>query len=497
MGKRKFIIVALISSLGLQAQELDSLEFTEDNPVVAAMDSLLLSRWIEWDDFTTDIEELNVYGFDKNEVPFYEDSVYQRRLEHLDAQTPFPLDYNDIVQAYIELYAEKRRTTTSKVLGLAETYFPMFEEHLMKYDMPLEIKYLAIVESALNAKAISHAGAAGLWQFMYPTGQLYDLDVTSHIDERMDPYLATDAACQYLGYLYGLYEDWGVALAAYNAGPGNVNKAIRKSGDKTTYWEIRNYLPRETQGYVPAFIAVNYIMNYATEHNIYPREPEIKYFEYDTLHIEGGLELEGIAECLNLELELLEYLNPVYTNGVIPAGIGKMPIYLPVDAVGDFIVNEEFMRQQQEVEAVAVNATSDTDDDEDYDGQTKIVHKVRSGEYLGVIAEKYGCSVSDIQRWNGMSGTFLNSGDKLTIYVNGGAPSDDSTDTTSNTSTTEVEEDPDGTVYVYYTIQYGDTLWDIASRYDGVSVDDLRALNKDLDERDLKNGQRIKIKKKG
>lgn len=489
MKKGKLIIALLVAGVGTKAQ--DSIVWVDDNPILAAMDSMLQSRYIQWNDFTTDIAELNSYGFEQDEKPEYPDSIYEQRLNHLNAQTPFPLDYNDIVQAYIELYANKRRTTTANVLGLAETFFPMFEEHLNKYQMPLEIKYLAIVESALNPKAISSAGAGGLWQFMYQTGQMYGLDVTSHIDERMDPYLATDAACQYLSYLYSLYNDWGVALAAYNAGPGNVNKAIRKSGDKTTYWEIRNYLPRETQGYVPAFIAVNYIMNYSAEHNIYPREPVIKYFEYDTLHIDGGLKLEHIALTLGVDLELLEYINPIYINGVIPSGIGKMPLYLPVGYIGDFIVNEEAIRQFVNDEQ-AIN-----DGDAVYAENTnKIIHTVKSGEYLSLIATKYGCTVEELQQWNGLDRTLINSGDQLVVYLDGAVEVENNT-TNSEPLETITNTDDSGVEYEYYTIQYGDTLWDIANRFDGVSVDDLRNLNRGIDERDLKNGQKIKIKKKG
>src|SRR5690606_35823122 len=244
-------------------------------------------------------------------LPLY-DSILEARLKTINDATPIEMEYNQYVKAFINLYVNKKRDLSSIVLGIAPRYFPMFEEVLDRYNMPLELKYLAIVESALNPSAQSWVGAKGLWQFMYRTGKMYDLQVTSFYDERMDPYKSTVAACNYMMDLYKMYDDWNLVLAAYNSGPGNVNRAIRRSGGFKDYWKIRPFLPRETRGYVPAFIAVNYMMNYAEEHHIYPKMAPLTNTLVDTVHIKRSMSFTQISNYIDISEELLAELNPMY-----------------------------------------------------------------------------------------------------------------------------------------------------------------------------------------
>lgn len=386
----------------------DVLIIAGDDPILSMMDSLMTSRFFSHYCFSTDLELLNVHGYSEDSVPSFSTDIYRRRLELLDRETPMELSYNETVQGFINLYAVRRKDLTGRVLGLSRLYFPMIEEALDRHDIPLEMKYLAIVESALNPTAKSRAGAVGLWQFMYATGKMFGLESTSYTDERMDPYLATEAACRYLKYLYAMYDDWNLALAAYNSGPGNVNKAIRRSGGKRDFWEIKPFLPKETQGYVPAFIAVNYVMNYATEHNIYPEACLYSFFECDTLHVSGKLRFDQLSAFTGLSLEDLAYLNPVFRKGVVPDNGKKHALVLPVDKVGIFLANQDSIysyKLDQEPEP------------EEEPVAESISYKVRSGDVLGSIARRHGVSVSEIQRWNNLRGTRIYPGQRLVIYT--------------------------------------------------------------------------------
>jgi membrane-bound lytic murein transglycosylase D len=421
-----FLLIFSISSekgyAQQQAQQIsakavsDSLPFVEgDDPIVAMMDSLLASEFFSFYCFSDDTGLLNVNEFESGMVPSYTDDVYSQRMRLLDAETPMELVYNSTVKGFIDLYAVRKRALTSRVLGLSQMYFPLFEEALQKYNIPLEMKYLAVVESALNPTAKSRVGAAGLWQFMYTTGKMYGLEVDSYIDERFDPYMATEAACRYLNFLYGLYNDWNLALAAYNSGPGNVNKAIRRSGGKKTFWEIKEFLPQETQGYVPAFIAVNYVMNYAAEHNIYPVKPSFSYFECDTIQVSKKLHLSQIAHFTGVTESQLAELNPMFTKGIIP-GNGRYSLRLPVESIGLFLANEESLYSfaasspapAEEVVAVAAPAPAP-----DY-----VTYKVRGGDVLGKIATRHGVTVNQIMKWNKLKSTRIHPGQKLKIYKN-------------------------------------------------------------------------------
>lgn len=484
-----FTIVLLALNTNVKSNDSVQLKIVPDTTkekidlsFVDMYDSMLVDMYIQTSLFTTDTACLNILNLPSDSFPRIPDAIFTQRLRDLDEQSPFNFVSNDASLAMIKLYAYKRRTLTGKMLALSELYFPIFEEYLIKKDMPLELKYLPIVESALNPTAKSRVGAGGLWQFMPKTGKMYGLSISSYIDERFDPYYATEAACNYLSKLHKIYGDWSMALAAYNAGPGNVNKAIRRSGGKTTYWEIREFLPRETQGYVPAFIAVNYVMNYYNLHNIYPREPEFMNFEIDTLHVCQRIEFDVLEEWLGYEEDKLQYLNPMFVKGVIPKPDSVHPLYLPRFLIGDFIMNEDSIYKYSSLDnqyLVAANKSV----------KQEVFHIVKSGETMSGIAKKYHCSVQEIKAWNNRTSDKLRVGQKLRVYEE--APKGQ----VANQSTTPLPTTNDGE-YIYYTIRKGDTLWDIAQRYNGVSVNDIESLNRQLDFHHLKTGTKIKIKKK-
>ena len=411
------------------------------------------------------------------------DSVIIERIQLINDQSPMDLSYSPYVKSFIKLYAGKKKELTEKTMGLADLYFPIFEEMLDRYEIPEELKYLAIVESALNPKARSRMGATGQWQFMYHTGKSYGLQINSYIDERRDPYLATEAACRYLKFLHNIYNDWNLALAAYNSGPGNVNKAIRRSGGKRTFREIRRYLPRETRSYVPAFIAVNYLYNYSDEYNLVKKKVKINFKEIDTVHVSQRVVFEYLAAFTGVDKEMLSFLNPMYRRQVIPATDDKhYSIVLPKEAVPVFIINADSI--------YAKSKTKNPKYEVPEYNQEMIVHRVRSGEVLGSIAQRYHVRVSDIQEWNNLRSSRINIGQKLVIYTNRKPKAP------SKPKPKPPKETVSDANYVYHVVREGDTLWDIANEYSGVSVDQILELNKEVNTKSLKPGQKIKIKVK-
>ncbi len=462
----------------------DSTRLRADDPVVAMIDSLTALKFLESNRFS--LTRQNKYNFPADSVPVYSEAIYRQRIKKLDSKTPMEFIYNDKVQAYIDVYAYRYRKYAQLLMGMTEIYFPLFEQMLDKHEVPHELKYLPIVESALNPKAKSRAGAMGLWQFMLPTGRMFGLEVNSVIDERCDPIKSTEAACKYLKYLHGLYGDWNMALAAYNAGPGTVNNAIRRSGGKRTYWEIYNYLPKETQGYVPAFIAVNYVMNYGPEHNLYPSEPRIRYFEYDTVVVNRELDMSSVAELIQIPLEELKFLNPVYKTNIIPRIEGrKQYIFLPKDKVGDFLVNEDTIykhKARPDAEMLAGGGNNA--------GQK--THYVKQGEFLSSIATKYNVSVADLKRWNNLKSNYLAAGQRL--IIKSGENNTPAQVATTAPKTEAAAGTPAKTASVYI-VRSGDTLWDIARRH-GVSVDAIKNHNS-LRSNGVQAGQKLNIPVKG
>src|SRR3954470_7449990 len=365
-----------------------SQEALQDDPIAAALDSLYNLNLFEKGYAKVNYSKTSKFNFSQDSVPYYDESVYASRLAQIDANSPFDLQYNSVVKGYIQLYTVRRRELVSRMMALSQFYFPIFEQQLDRYNLPLELKYLAICESALNPIARSHAGAMGLWQFMYPTGKMYGLKVSSYVDERCDPYKSTEAACQYLKYLYTLFGDWQMVLAAYNGGPGTVNKAIRRSGGKKTYWEIRPFLPKETQGYVPAFIAVNYVMNFTAEHNLYSATPKKVFLDVDTISIQKQVDLRQIASILGIAEDEIQYLNPSYRKSVIPfLPEEKNILTLPADKVGVFIMNEDRIYNLNGQNPEPLTSASILSKQP----QVIAVHRVKKGEQLSSIAKKYGC----------------------------------------------------------------------------------------------------------
>lgn len=353
----------------------------------------------------------------KVNCPYYPEYVYNSRIADLDEKTPIKLEYNEHVLKYIEAYGVKNRPKLQSIISKSAYYFPIFEEYLDKYGLPLELKYLAAVESALDARAVSKSGAVGLWQFMKPTSDLLDVKVTSYIDERRDVYKSTDAACRYLKYLYETFGDWQLALAAFNGGPGTVKKAIAQSGGKTNYWDLRPYFTEQMRNYVPAFIAMNYLMEYHAEHNIFPNDVFIESVKTDTLYVNGYVHLKNIAELVGTDYELLKNLNPVYTYAYIPMDGDKHCLVLPFDVV------HKYYQKEQEIVALKNNVKNDTVLTQPPFMQKPvreniIYHNVERGDNLFRISQRYACTIPEIYQWNNLDDNYiLRVGDSLKIMI--------------------------------------------------------------------------------
>ena len=340
-------------------------------------------------------------------------NVLKERLKHLDNSSPFFIEYNPILENVINSYLKYRSKYYPNLMAKAEYYFPMFEKYLDQFDVPLEMKYLAIVESTLNPRARSRVGARGLWQFMYLTGKQYKLNVNSYVDERQDPIKATIAACKYLSDLYNIFGDWDLALAAYNSGPGNVSKAIKRSGGYQNYWNLRQYLPRETAGYVPAFYATLYIFKYAKEHGLAPENPPIYHFATDTIQVKKTVSFDQITEVTGIETEMLQFLNPEYKLDIIPfVKKKKYSVRVPRNATVKFLGKEKELYALVDED----NKKREKPLPKYLEVNQRIRYKVRSGDYLGKIAKKYGVRVSQIKKWNRLRSTNLKIGQRLTIY---------------------------------------------------------------------------------
>jgi membrane-bound lytic murein transglycosylase D len=486
------VLPALLLGISVKAQNL-----SVEHPIADMLDSLSTQKMFETAFSKPQFPRNNKYHFAEDSIPRYDDYTYQARLAKLNAASPCDLIYNEHVKGFINLYTVRKRESVSRMMGVAQLYYPMFEEVLDKYNIPLELKHLAVVESALIPYARSHAGAMGLWQFMYPTGKMYGLNVTSYIDERCDPYKATVAAAEYLKSLYGMFGDWQMVLAAYNAGPGTISKAIRRSGGKKTYWEIRPYLPTETQGYVPAFIAANYIMNYGAEHNIYAAMPRKTYFEVDTVVVKSQMTFDQLSEALDVSKEEILYFNPQYRKNIIPAGGYAM--CLPKNKIGQFISNEEAIY-------AAVNAQKTQGAIVESVAEVKKMHTVRSGEKLSTIARKYGVTVAELKTWNYIGKKGLRPGKKLVVYVREQKSTEPKLDVKKEEALLAAKKDSANkqlaanttstkAAYIYHTVRKGENLYAIAKRYH-MKASEIKSLN-NLKTDALKIGQKLKIRPKG
>ena len=404
MIRASMVLTAVLVSGLLGAQTADS---TSTNVEL----SVLESSWLEWCQATAcasnDTALWNIRDFVKGETPLLDTATIQTRMHVLDAASPMDLSWNPIAHSRIAFYAAKRPIHLGRMLGRAPLYFPLFEEALDRHDLPLELKYLAVVESGLNPKARSHAGARGLWQFMYATARGQGLRIDSYIDERRDPVRSSEAACVFLKKLYNQYGDWYLALAAYNAGPGNVNKAIRRSGGKKNFWEIRYFLPRETRNYVPAFMAVVYLMEYHAEHNIFPAELFTPYAALDTVEVNTVLRFDQIAAHLNMDVESLSQLNPMFRLDIIPGPPEKWPLVLPQNLIPSFLAYQKDMILHEPERTPKIVFVPEP-----------VIYRVKSGDVLGGIASNYGVSLKQIKEWNGLKGTMIRVGQKLKIHAN-------------------------------------------------------------------------------
>lgn len=457
----------------------------KDHPKMSKLDSLWKQELYNSSLFDTIYKSVTELEYEPVEYVDLPTDTLKARLAELNAKTPFNVEYNPSLESVIKRYLKNRHEHLERLMALSEFYFPLFEQELDNQNIPLEIKYLAIVESALKPRAKSRVGATGLWQFMFGTGKMYGLEVSSYVDERMDPIMATKAACKYLAKLYEIFGDWDLALASYNSGPGNVSKAIRRSGGYTNYWNIRHNLPRETAGYLPAFLATMYIFEYADKHNLRPRKPEVTYFETDTIKVKQMITLDQVSEYMNIDIEELQFLNPSYKLDIIPFIKDEdYVLRLPLDKVGPFVANEE---------KIYAMAQAEFDKREKplpkyFEANDRIRYRVRSGDYLGKIARRYGVRVSQIKKWNGLRSNSLRIGQRLSIYPR--RPVVDKPQTTKVASkTTAVSSSSE-----MYTVKAGDTLWSISQKFKGVTVENLKNWN-DISGSGIKPGMKLRLSK--
>ena len=508
-------------------------ELNSPDPSIDVIDSLFESYFSTNPAWAFDEKDYDLYGYVSTDTPRFTPEVFAERISKLNS--PIPYTYNKSVQGFLDLYCNRRRTQVSNMLGLSQTYFPMFEAELDRKNMPIELKYLAIIESALNTHAVSKAGATGLWQFMNGTGKLMGLRIDSYVDERRDPYMATVAAVAYLEDLYGIYNDWFLAIAAYNCGPGNVNKALRKvSGGDKTFWDIEAFLPKETRGYVPAFIAATYVFEYHKEHNIRPSKFDYDFSMMDTLMITHKMTIDQLAPYVGLSAEEIALNNPALKTKTIPGSPYPYPLRLPMKAVATFYANKDALyasldqKESQQLATLAKNvaavnaaktkttAAKTIDNNTTTTAATKkeitnpddpviVSYTVKKGDNLGYISDWFDCTVADIKSWNKLSSTKIVSGQKLKITVpakheeqyatiNGMtlAEKQKITDIKLISSAPAEKKEPSSDV-IYYTVKSGDTLWGISQKYPDNSVDKIRELNGLAKNETLKTGTKIKL----
>lgn len=504
------------------------------------LDSMLKS-WYVQNAFLLDSVELAEADTLKQILP---DSVYIQRLQSL--QSAVSLSYNNTVKNFITMYTVRKPKQVAVMLGLGNYYFPLFEEALAKYGLPMELKYLPIIESALNPGANSVANAVGLWQFMYTTGKMYKLEISTFVDERRDPVKATDAAVRYLRDLYNIYHDWHLVIAAYNCGPGNVNKAIKRSGNAKDYWKIYYNLPKETRGYVPAFIAANYVMNFYQSHSIFPKSPDFPIIT-DTIMVNDYLHFNQISEVIGISVEQIRNLNPQYRRDIIPASKAKSySLVLPQDEISAYLENESFIHDHRRAEFFPNNEIVNPQskfvsfEPSDIKGRDKVIYSVKSGDNLGAISAWFRVRISDLKYWNKLHKNFLRAGQKMIIYVPEGqgeyfsrlnkmsnsekqkslnkkptftptpnlasavkTPQVESSSVKTNNET-KLSEKAVATVkntdtitnqeFVYYTVRKGDNFWSIAQKFPGISNTDIMKINNIRTANSLMIGQKLKIR---
>ncbi|MCV9929654.1 LysM peptidoglycan-binding domain-containing protein [Flavobacterium sp. LS1R49] len=510
--KNTTLSVLLLSTMGLFAQEvvqtnpvvkqeikisyLDSVKssFVKDDYAVR-VDSLWMKELVSLDiyeDLTKDIQTINTDASVDYELPT---ELLKQRLQAMNEKSPFNIQYNQGLENIIKSFLKNRKKSFSRLMALSEYYFPMFEEAFAKQNVPLEIKYLAVVESALNPRAVSKMGATGLWQFMYFTGKQYNLKIDSYIDERSDPLKASEAAANYMSKMFKIFGDWELVLASYNSGPGNVSKAIRRSGGKQTYWDIRNYLPKETQGYVPAFLATMYLYEYHKEHGIVPDRAVVQHFETDTIRIKDKMTFKQISSLLDVPEAQLQLLNPSYKLNVVPFYQGEEHfLRLPKNKASVFVSNEDKIYAYLDHESSSkINKTPI------YIAAAKVaapranqtvvtktqLYKVRSGDNLGSIASKYNVSITQLKKWNNLKSNSIALGKSLKIISESRIKKDineiklvpvvDKKHTEEAIASNDEKNTPEQQPSLY-VVQAGDNLSSIAKKLN-VSLADLKEWN--------------------
>ena len=565
MKKLVLLTLGFFLSNAMLAQESKDIIPTLFTPKISYLDSLKATfthhatsncideRWLkELSDATLsnemffDIENMNI---DEKVAYNLDTEVLKKRLRKLDVQSPFVIEYNPALENVIKSFLKNRTKSFERQMALAEYYFPLFEEKLSKYNLPLEIKYLAIVESALQPKAKSKVGAGGLWQFMPATGKQYKLNISTYVDERHDPIKSTEAACHYMMNMYAIFGDWSLVLASYNCGPGNVSKAIRRSGGKTDYWEIRKYLPRETANYLPAFLATMYIYEFKKEHGLVPKKAEMTYFETDTVMVKQAMTFKQLSDLLDISEAQLEYLNPIYKSKYIPS-IDDEYFYLrlPKNKIGIFVSNEEkiygylaYLEQEKErnlqlalqakkrdsiakQDSLAVAASLVVANNEPVEMEevlkkrtkevvSKNFHKVKKGETLAEIAKKNQVSITDLKTWNKIKGSAINAGQSLVIQttkkvtvnevVKKPKPKTEFIEPVVENAVAENTEKPTENKYSstkskiemkedYYIVQKGDSIFSITKKFPNLTADDLKKKN-DLKTDNIQPGMKLKI----
>ena len=543
------VIVFNLISLLAMSQVKDSIKKSTaiNDPFILTVEQSLNAFYADFANQSNYDSIINALNYEPGQIPRFPDSIYCQRLEKMNDMSPFQLDCAPPALATIKFFAEKRRSFARVVLGRSALYFEMFEEKLAQYGLPIELKYLAVIESGLRPQVKSRAGALGLWQFMYRTGLYYGLNENSYIDERMDPEKATDAACQYLKKLHDIYGDWNLALASYNAGPGNVNKAIRRSGGKKTYWEVRPFLPLETQGYVPNFIAAAYLLTYHAEHNIVPMEAKWNYGQLDTVCLRNGIHMSTISKITGWDIDEIQTLNPIYKTAYVPYTKQNQCITGPLKEIGKIVSleNELYALEkktylpEQIKPAILDSSTIIKDDSLSIETPIKVsgektkpvkikpakviapkvvpvkekpivpvisylYHSVRRGEGLGIIAAKYNITVNEILTTNNMKSTVLYTGQRIKIpqiVINEALKIDDATKVIEVTDSVKVTKTivpvkkakPVVPTKKYSEVKVGDTGIKIAQKYN-LTQQQLMDLNPGINLEIITVGQQLRVK---
>lgn len=541
-----FVLAGFIPARATNPFAHDSLTRADTDPVVLSLDSMSYQLFTRDKFFGSSADLVQSIALTKDQLPSYTPEEMKRRMKLIPSL--ISMDYNPEVQAFIDLFVYRKRDLMTKLLASSQIYFPLFEEILDKNHMPDELKYLPVIESALNPQAVSPAGATGLWQLMYGTGKMMGLDANSYYDERRDPAKSTMAGVKYLKGLYDMYGDWQLALAAYNSGPGYVNRAIARCGGVKNFWAIKNYLPAETRSYVPTFLAVVYAMHYHKDYKLVSAEPKRELYAVDTVMISNRVTLKHIAQTLGMSLDELQFLNPGLKAGVVPPMMNGYPLNIPINYFATFESKRDVVMNDPEL--AAQNALN-----EGYANPTTIRvakyiwYKVRKNDNLATIAARYGVGLAELREWNKLKNNYIAKGQNLKILTfqempvyqaqnnipaakgntsadstlagqNGTVSADTSekvlyyfekdangkevpannpataTKTnaapTSNTTAKQNTTAPINPSIKYYRVQPGDSLWSITQHYPGLTIDKLKSDNK-LSGQNLLKGQVLKI----